>query len=69
VSRFVVIALISFIASAQLESPAPSMPGRLVATDAGHRLHLWCTGEGSAPTVALVGGGGGYSLDWELVQP
>jgi pimeloyl-ACP methyl ester carboxylesterase len=49
-------------------SAAPPMPGRLVATDAGHRLHLWCTGEG-APTVILVTGGGGSSMDWALVQP
>jgi pimeloyl-ACP methyl ester carboxylesterase len=51
------------------KSPVPAMPGRLIATDAGHRLHLWCIGEGRLPTVILVGGGGGYSIDWALVQP
>jgi pimeloyl-ACP methyl ester carboxylesterase len=49
-------------------SPRPAMPGRLVAIDAGHRLHLWCTGEG-APTVVLESGLGAYSVDWGLVQP
>jgi pimeloyl-ACP methyl ester carboxylesterase len=77
-SRFPVIAFYNFIAvmsltvaSAQVEPkpPAPPMPGRLIATDAGHRLHLWCTGGGPAPTVILVGGGGGYSVDWALTQP
>jgi len=75
-SRFAVVALITFVgcvsptlAYAQLEFSAPPMPGRLIGTDAGHRLHLWCTGEGAAPTVILVDGGGGYSIDWALVQP
>ena len=34
----------------------------------GHRLHLYCVGEGS-PTVVLDAGLGGFSLDWSLVQP
>lgn len=55
-------------AQTPVNSPVPPMPGRLVATDAGHRLHLWCTGEG-APAVILVTGGGGSSMDWGLVQP
>lgn len=50
-------------------SPAPPMPGRLVATDGGHRLHLWCTGDGPAPTVILLTGANGSSADWGLVQP
>jgi len=49
-------------------SPALKMPGRLVETDAGHRLHVWCTGVGT-PTVILVGGLGSYSIEWALVQP
>ena len=47
--------------------PAPAMPGRLVSIGQ-HRLHLWCTGEGS-PTVILEAGLGAYSIDWALVQP
>ena len=50
------------------QSRTPAMPGRLVAIEAGHRLHLWCTGEG-APTVILEAGLGAYSIDWGLVQP
>lgn len=49
-------------------SAVPAMPGRLVAVEAGHRLHLWCTGEG-APTVILEAGLGAYSVNWGLVQP
>jgi pimeloyl-ACP methyl ester carboxylesterase len=55
-------------APAPAATSAPPMPGRLVAIDAGHRLHLWCTGEGS-PTVILESGLGAYSIDWALVQP
>ena len=42
-------------------------PGRLIDVG-GHRLHLWCTGEG-APAVILDTGLGGSSADWGLVQP
>jgi pimeloyl-ACP methyl ester carboxylesterase len=34
----------------------------------GYRLHVHCVGEGS-PTVVLDAGLGGFSLDWNLVQP
>src|SRR5215510_12566828 len=78
-SRFAAALALSLVLATSLQtlgypqstgnSAAPPMPGRLIATDAGHRLHLWCTGEGAAPTVILVGGGGGYSIDWGLVQP
>lgn len=42
-------------------------PGRLVAVG-GHRLHLYCVGEGR-PTVILDAGLFGSSLDWRTVQP
>jgi pimeloyl-ACP methyl ester carboxylesterase len=42
-------------------------PGRLVDIG-GHRLHIWCTGEG-APPVILETGLGGSSVDWGFVQP
>jgi pimeloyl-ACP methyl ester carboxylesterase len=42
-------------------------PGRLVDVD-GHRLHLFCTGEG-APTVVLDGPAGASHLIWTRVQP
>ena len=42
-------------------------PGQLVDV-AGHRLHLWCIGEG-APVVVLETGAGGSSLQWNRVQP
>jgi pimeloyl-ACP methyl ester carboxylesterase len=60
------LALVS--AQSATELRIPPMPGRLVATDAGHRLHMWCTGEGS-PTVVLVNGAGSFSIDWALIQP
>lgn len=34
----------------------------------GHRVHLFCIGEGS-PTVILDAGLGGSSRDWALIQP
>ncbi len=42
-------------------------PGRLVDVG-GHRLHLWCAGDGS-PAVVLESGLGGASFDWGFVQP
>ena len=42
-------------------------PGHLVDIG-GHRLHLWCTGNG-APAVILDTGLGGSSVDWGFVQP
>jgi len=42
-------------------------PGRLVDIG-GHRLHLWCTGDG-APVVILDTGLGGSSVGWGFVQP
>lgn len=40
--------------------------GKLVDVN-GHRLHIYSNGEG-APTVIFEAGGGGWSLDWYLVQ-
>lgn len=40
--------------------------GKLVGVN-GHRLHIYSKGEG-APTVMFEAGGGGWSLDWYLVQ-
>jgi pimeloyl-ACP methyl ester carboxylesterase len=34
----------------------------------GRKLHMKCEGKG-APTVILMAGGGGFSIDWALVQP
>ena len=42
-------------------------PGRLVDIG-GHKLHLWCKGDG-APAVILDSGLGGSSADWGFVQP
>jgi pimeloyl-ACP methyl ester carboxylesterase len=68
-SLVVVFASPPFVAAqSKTEPPVPPMPGQLVATDAGHRLHIWCTGEGS-PTVILLNGGGSFSIDWALLQP
>lgn len=42
------------------------VPGQLVDVG-GHRLQIFCIGEGS-PTVVLDAGLGGTSLDWEPIQ-
>jgi pimeloyl-ACP methyl ester carboxylesterase len=49
------------------ELAATPPPGHLVDIG-GHRLHLWCTGEG-APAVILDTGLGGSSAGWGFVQP
>ena len=47
----------------------PTQPGRLVDLG-GYRLHLLCTGprDPGAPTIVLSIGGGGFAVDWSLVQ-
>ena len=35
----------------------------------GYSLHLYCAGEGGAPTIVMDSGLGGTVLDWQLVQP
>jgi len=44
-------------------------PARGEMVDVGYySLHLYCTGEGGAPTVVMDSGLGGTVLDWQLVQ-
>lgn len=57
------IALAASLIVAAAADPAP--PGTLIDIG-GYRVHLYCTGTGS-PTAVVVGGG--FSVDWELVQP
>src|SRR5688572_711629 len=54
------------VASAQDTMRYPP-PGRLVDVG-GYRIHLLCMGEGS-PTVLLDAWSGGWSTEWEPVQP
>lgn len=42
-------------------------PGRLIDVG-GHRLHMYCAGQGT-PTVVFDAGLGDSSVTWELVQP
>jgi pimeloyl-ACP methyl ester carboxylesterase len=42
-------------------------PGELIDVG-GHRLHIYCIGEGE-PTVVMEAGMSGWSTDWTLVQP
>ena len=68
-SQFVLIVGLTIGAplDAQVHLRAHAPPGRLI--NVGHRkLHLYCSGNGT-PTVVLVAGNGGYSIDWALVQP
>jgi len=65
----VVLAIVGFMgwrAQAALRAQYPP-PGQMVDVG-GYKLHLYCQGSGS-PTVILVAGFGGFSLDWSLVQP
>ena len=43
-------------------------PGEMVDVG-GYSMHLYCTGEGAAPTVVMDSALGGTVLDWQLVQP
>jgi pimeloyl-ACP methyl ester carboxylesterase len=44
------------------------VPGEMVDVG-GYTMHLYCTGEGGAPTIVMDSGLGGTVLDWQLVQP
>ena len=73
VGLFVLVALLLFagalyqaIGSAQDARKYPP-PGRIVDVG-GHRLHLYCAGEGG-PSVVMDSGLPGSSLSWRLVQP
>jgi uncharacterized protein (TIGR03435 family) len=58
------LTLTMVLASAQELTAQPLPLGRLVDAQ-GHRVHLYCSGQGS-PTVVVAGG---FSFDWSLVQP
>jgi pimeloyl-ACP methyl ester carboxylesterase len=65
----VVLAIVAFQGSraqAALRAQYPP-PGQMVDVG-GYKMHIYCQGSGS-PTVILVAGFGGFSLDWSLVQP
>jgi hypothetical protein len=66
VLRFASFVVYAFLAGSALAAPraAPPPLGNLVDVG-GYRVHLYCTGAGS-PTVFIVGG---FSFDWNLVQP
>src|SRR5437016_5826314 len=62
----------ALVITAQLLGQAPVSQvyepmGRLIDIG-GRKLHLDCSGNGS-PTVILIAGGGGFAIDWALVQP
>ena len=59
--------LIAF-AIAATASGQTAPPGRLVDVG-GRRLHLYCTGSGSGPTIVLEAGGGDGFPTWYAVQP
>ena len=54
-------------AATRRDLAAVPAPGRLVDIG-GHRLHVWCTGDG-VPTVIFESGLGGSSVGWGFVQP
>jgi pimeloyl-ACP methyl ester carboxylesterase len=68
---FLVIAMLSGATyqwlATRKDLAATPPPGHLVDIG-GHRLHLWCTGDG-APAVILDAGLGGTSAGWGFVQP
>lgn len=55
--------------AAQSTAEASAPPGRLMDLG-GFRLHLMCTGprQVGEPTVVLSIGGGGFAVDWSMVQ-
>jgi pimeloyl-ACP methyl ester carboxylesterase len=64
-SRFMLSTLL-YIAVTLGQQPPPEPPGKLVDLG-GRRLHVNCTGT-ATPTVIVENGGGGFSVEWVLVQ-
>jgi pimeloyl-ACP methyl ester carboxylesterase len=56
----------SDVASSPSASSIPAPPGKLIDLG-GHRLHVYCTGNGPF-TVVVEDGLGDFSFDWILVQ-
>ena len=48
---------------------APPAPSGTLADVGGYKLHLFCQGTATGPTVILDAGNGETSLTWALVQP
>ena len=64
--RALVLLAAIFLARLLQAQPLPSPPPLGTLIDAGgYRVHLYCTGAGS-PVVFIAGG---FSFDWDLVQP
>ncbi len=60
------LSLILVCGAALALAGAPAPPGKLIDLG-GHKLHVYCTGNG-APTVVIENGLGDFSFDWALVQ-
>jgi pimeloyl-ACP methyl ester carboxylesterase len=56
-----------FWSAGVLRGADPAPLGQMVDLG-GRKLHLNCTGSGS-PAVIVENGGGGFSMEWALVQP
>ncbi|MEJ2095493.1 MAG: alpha/beta hydrolase, partial [Gammaproteobacteria bacterium] len=66
---FLSLCILLFSPSLNAQDTRPvisGMPGKLYNIGT-HRLHLFCTGQGS-PTVIIDSGLGGFSLEWQTVQ-
>lgn len=65
VVTLIIISIACVPAFSQDQYPLP--PGDLIEVN-GHKLHLNCQGSGT-PTVVFESAIGGWSVDWERVQP
>src|SRR5579862_6764057 len=66
ISAFLLEAATFLLPLCSVASTAPAPPGKLVDLG-GHRLHVYCTGNGPF-TVVVENGLGDFSFDWTLVQ-
>jgi hypothetical protein len=65
-TRLCVFLLLSTCSLVPAQGSDPVAPGQMVDLG-GRKLHLNCTGKGS-PIVLIENGGGGFSIEWALVQ-
>ena len=65
--RKAVFILYAIFCASALANAKSAPPGKLIGVN-GHKLHINCTGSGP-PTVVFESAIGGWSVDWERVQP
>ncbi|MCC7446249.1 MAG: alpha/beta hydrolase [Anaerolineae bacterium] len=63
----VVSGIVYQVIATELDKRGYLPPGQMVTVD-GRQMHLYCTGQGSSPTIILEAGAFSFSSEWYWVQ-